>query len=111
MCSNPDVPFSDLEAQHKDFVMERVRKFFDYLETKKYKLHVRVFLSRYRGYTVCRACDGSRLRREARDIFVDDKNIAVLHCDTPSLREGLQSMPRSSCLQRGTTIFTPITST
>ncbi|MCH6584124.1 MAG: DsbA family protein, partial [Proteobacteria bacterium] len=52
------------------------RKFFDYLATKKYQLHVRVFLSRYRGYTLCPACDGSRLRQEARDIFVDDKNIA-----------------------------------
>ncbi len=71
-----DVPFRDLETQHREFVVKRVRKFFDYLETKKYKLHVRVFLSRYRGYTVCRACDGSRLRVEARDIFVDDKNIA-----------------------------------
>ena len=46
-----------------------VREFFDYLETKKYKLHVRVFLSRYRGYTVCPDCQGSRLRQEARDIY------------------------------------------
>ena len=56
--------------------MQPVREFFDYLETKKYKLHVRVFLSRYRGYTVCPDCHGSRLRQEARDIYIDGKNIA-----------------------------------
>jgi len=42
-----------------------VRGFFDWLETKKYKLHVRVFLSKYRGYTLCPDCGGSRLRQEA----------------------------------------------
>ena len=56
--------------------MKAIRQFFDYLETKKYKLHVRVFLSRYRGYTVCPECKGSRLRQDARDIFIDGKNIA-----------------------------------
>jgi excinuclease ABC subunit A len=71
-----DVPFRDLPADDRSFVMSSIREFFDYLETKKYKLHVRVFLSRYRGYTVCPECEGSRLRREARDIFVDGKNIA-----------------------------------
>ena len=45
-----------------------VRGFFDYLERKKYKLHVRVFLSRYRGYSVCPDCGGLRLRREARQV-------------------------------------------
>ena len=49
--------------------------FFNYLETKKYKLHVRVFLSRYRGYTVCPDCKGTRLRAEARSVFVAGKNI------------------------------------
>src|SRR5438046_10595048 len=56
--------------------MNAVRESFEYLETKKYKLHVRVFLSRYRGYTVCPECGGSRLRQEARDIFINGKNIA-----------------------------------
>ena len=39
-----------------------VRGFFNHLERKKYKLHVRVFLSRYRGYSTCSACGGARLR-------------------------------------------------
>jgi excinuclease ABC subunit A len=71
-----DVPFRALSSEERAFVMNAVREFFDYLETKKYKLHVRVFLSRYRGYTVCPECGGSRLRQEARDIFINDKNIA-----------------------------------
>jgi len=39
-----------------------VRGFFQHLERKKYKLHVRVFLSRYRGYSQCSECGGTRLR-------------------------------------------------
>jgi excinuclease ABC subunit A len=75
-----DVPFRTLEADENAFVLDEVRKFFDYLETRKYKLHVRVFLSRYRGFSVCPDCNGSRLRQEARNIFIDSadgaKNIA-----------------------------------
>ena len=71
-----DKPFRDLSTDERTFVMNAIREFFDYLETKKYKLHVRVFLSRYRGYTVCPECGGSRLRQEARDIFINGKNIA-----------------------------------
>ncbi|PYS68199.1 MAG: excinuclease ABC subunit A, partial [Acidobacteria bacterium] len=47
-----------------------VRGFFEWMETKKYKLHVRVFLSKYRGYTICPDCGGGRLRQEARDVKV-----------------------------------------
>ncbi len=53
-----------------------VRGFFDWLDTKKYKLHVRVFLSKYRGYTRCPDCDGSRLRQEARDVRVGNRTLA-----------------------------------
>jgi excinuclease ABC subunit A len=71
-----EIPFRDLSADERGFVINCIREFFDYLETKKYKLHVRVFLSRYRGYTVCPDCEGSRLRQEARYIFIGGKNIA-----------------------------------
>ena len=81
-----DVPFRDLSADERSFVVKSIREFFDYLETKKYKLHVRVFLSRYRGYTVCPECDGSRLRQEARDIFIAGKNIA--HVCRMTIQEG-----------------------
>ena len=46
-----------------------MRGFFQYLERKKYKLHVRVFLSRYRGYSLCSGCGGTRLRVEAGQVF------------------------------------------
>jgi excinuclease ABC subunit A len=52
-----------------------VRGFFNHLEKKKYKLHVRVFLSRYRGYSLCPECGGSRLRLEARQVRIQGRNI------------------------------------
>jgi excinuclease ABC subunit A len=54
---------------------EGVRGFFAWLERKKYKVHVRVFLSRYRGYQTCPDCGGARLRREARDVRVGGRTI------------------------------------
>ncbi|MGC6460050.1 MAG: excinuclease ABC subunit UvrA [Akkermansiaceae bacterium] len=42
-----------------------IQGFFDWLETKAYKMHVRVFLSRYRAYTICPDCQGSRLQSQA----------------------------------------------
>ena len=42
-----------------------VQRFFDWLETKAYKMHIRVLLSRYRAYTPCAACDGARLKPES----------------------------------------------
>ncbi|HEX8709222.1 MAG TPA: excinuclease ABC subunit UvrA [Pyrinomonadaceae bacterium] len=71
-----DVPYIQLPRADQRAVIEGkghwggVRGFFDWLETKKYKLHVRVFLSKYRGYTLCPDCHGGRLRQEARDVRV-----------------------------------------
>jgi excinuclease ABC subunit A len=75
------IPFRQLTRdQQKTIVQGRngfdgVKGFFDWLETKKYKLHVRVFLSKYRGYTLCPDCGGSRLRLEARLIRVSGKTL------------------------------------
>jgi excinuclease ABC subunit A len=55
-----------------------VKGFFNYLERKKYKLHVRVFLSRYRGYALCPDCGGTRLRPEARAVRVAGKSITEI---------------------------------
>ena len=52
-----------------------IRGFFRVLDTKKYKLHVRVFLSKYRGYAPCPDCRGQRLRAEARAVLLQEKNI------------------------------------
>jgi excinuclease ABC subunit A len=54
---------------------EGITGFFKYLERKKYKLHVRVFLSRFRGYATCLECGGTRLRAEARAVRVAGKSI------------------------------------
>ena len=76
-----DVPWSELTDAEKEFVIEGneefdgIRGFFRWLERKKYKVHVRVFLSRYRGYLTCPDCGGARLRREARDVRVADQTI------------------------------------
>jgi len=76
-----DVPWLDLDEEHKNLVLNGegrfpgVRGFFNYLERKKYKLHVRVFLSRYRGYSLCPSCNGSRLRLEARQVKINRRNI------------------------------------
>ena len=52
-----------------------VKGFFTWLERKKYKLHVRVFLSRYRGYATCSECNGTRLRPEACAVRVAGRAI------------------------------------
>ncbi|HJZ69345.1 MAG TPA: excinuclease ABC subunit UvrA, partial [Blastocatellia bacterium] len=75
------VPFRQLtREQQKTIVQGRngfdgVMGFFDWLDTKKYKLHVRVFLSKYRGYTLCPDCGGSRLRLEARLVQIGWKTL------------------------------------
>lgn len=72
-----NIPFADLNQAEQDFVMESVRDFFEkVVEPKKYKVHVRVFMARYRGYTICRDCHGSRLRQEARNVRVGGKIIS-----------------------------------
>ncbi len=52
-----------------------IRGFFQMLEQKAHKIQARVFLSRYRGYTRCPACGGSRLRTSARQVFVGGRSI------------------------------------
>ena len=76
-----DVPWFELAAEHQKLIIAGegrfggVRGFFQHLERKKYKLHVRVFLSRYRGYSLCSTCGGTRLRPEARQVKIDGKDI------------------------------------
>lgn len=75
------VPFADLSDEAKRVIFEGkrgwrgVRGFFTWLETKKYKLHVRVFMAKYRGYTKCPECKGGRLRKEAQAVRVGGKNL------------------------------------
>ncbi|MBW7859953.1 MAG: excinuclease ABC subunit UvrA [Rhodocyclaceae bacterium] len=77
-----DIPVRDLPPAHRHWLLEGddswkswesswprkwygVRRFFEWLETKAYKMHIRVLLSRYRSYTECPACHGARLKPEA----------------------------------------------
>ena len=76
-----DVPWRDLTREQQQLVMEGeerfpgIQGFFAWLERKKYKLHIRVFLSRYRGYAKCPECGGARLRRDALQVKLEGKNI------------------------------------
>ncbi|MBL8268252.1 excinuclease ABC subunit UvrA, partial [Steroidobacter sp.] len=71
-----DVPWRDLTEAQRQWVLEGegswedkvwygVRRFFAWMETKSYKMHIRVLLSKYRAYTPCTACDGARLKTDA----------------------------------------------
>ncbi len=71
-----NVPVYDLREDELAVLHHEIREFFREVERKKYKVHVRVFLSRYRGYTLCPDCGGSRLRAEALWIRVGGKNLA-----------------------------------
>jgi len=79
-----DVPFAELSHAHQRWVIDGdedygiddehrwprlwygVKGYFRWLETKSYKMHVRVLLSRYRAYTKCPECDGQRLNKDAQ---------------------------------------------
>ncbi len=82
-----DIPWYDLTPAHQRFIEEGngsfpgIRGFFATLDRKKYKLHVRVFLSKYRGYALCPDCRGQRLRAEARAVLIQNQNI----CETSAL--------------------------
>ena len=82
-----DVAWYDLTDEQRVFMEEGrgswagIRGFFAELERKKYKLHVRVFLSKYRGYATCPECRGQRLRAEARAVLLEGRNI----CEVCSL--------------------------
>jgi len=71
-----DVPFRDMSKKDKAWVIEGegewvpnvwygVDRFFQWLETKSYRMHIRVLLSKYRSYDACLQCDGARLKTES----------------------------------------------
>jgi len=90
-----DVPFKQLNAVQRYWVLEGedvwqswkkswpgtwygVRRFFKWLESKAYKMHIRVLLSKYRAYTECTSCKGTRLKPEALLWKLDGKSIHEL---------------------------------
>ena len=76
-----NVPFKSLSPEQVSLIKEGfkgfdgINGFFKHLETKTYKMGIRILLSKYRGYTTCAACRGSRLRREALQVQIDERSI------------------------------------
>src|SRR5213596_876472 len=92
-----NVPFEELPKADQDFVINGekrsgdytdddyendrwygVRGFFRWLESKTYKMHVRVLLSRYRAYTTCPSCNGGRFQPEALNYKISAKSAIPL---------------------------------
>jgi excinuclease ABC subunit A len=96
-----DTPWRDLDFAHRKWVIEGegdwtknvwygVRRFFAWLETKAYKMHIRVLLSRYRSYTECATCGGARLKPEALLWRLDAPRLDVPRID--ALRLGARGV-------------------
>lgn len=83
-----DKPYAKLSKKQKNAIYEGdgffcgVNGFFSYLERKKYKMHVRIFLSRYRSYIECPLCKGRRLKEEVLQVKVRGKDIAQISAMT-----------------------------
>jgi len=93
-------PFDDLQSHHKEILLNGkdefigLKGFFDWMEGKRYKVHYRVFLSKYRAYAPCPACHHTRLKEEALYVRFAGKNIAQLS-DMPvsDLQEFFKNIP------------------
>ena len=77
-------PYKDLTKEEQNILWDGkgkckgINQFFDFLETKKYKIQARVLIARYRGKTLCNECNGSRLRKETNYIKINNKNISEI---------------------------------
>ena len=77
-------PYFELTDKQKEVLwggnqfFEGINQFFEFLESKSYKIQNRVMLSRYRGKTKCKTCNGKRLRQEANYVKVGDTTITDL---------------------------------
>ena len=77
-------PFAELLPDQKDILLNGkgefigLKGFFDWMEGKRYKIHYRVFLSKYRAYTPCPTCQNTRLKEEALNVRLAGKHIAQL---------------------------------
>ena len=80
-----DVPFEQLSEAHQDYIINGYRRFegirgwFRWLETKTYRMHIRIFLAKYRSYVPCASCQGTRLKLESLLTRIDGKDIAQIY--------------------------------
>ncbi len=95
-------PVNELRPDEVAVLHAAIQDYFKEVEKKKYKVHVRVFISRYRGYTLCPDCGGSRLRQEALYIRVGGKTMAeVVHLNIAQAKDffdGLQLTPEETAI-------------
>ena len=74
-------PYFDLSEREKKIVWEGagsfkgINSFLSYLERKSYKIQFRIIASRYKGKTLCSACEGSGIREEAKNVKINNKNL------------------------------------
>ena len=79
-----DIPYAKLKKKHLKLIQHGVAErdfggldgFFAWLERKKYKMHVRIFASRFKSYRTCEQCGGQRLKPEALAYRIGDKTVA-----------------------------------
>ncbi|HYS55123.1 MAG TPA: excinuclease ABC subunit UvrA [Thermoanaerobaculia bacterium] len=97
-----DVPIADLTPAERDLLYKGrgkwygIKGFFEWLETKKYKIHVRVKLAKYRSYEPCPQCHGSRLKAAADYVRFRDRTIADLFAmDVKTARHFWEYLPMS----------------
>jgi excinuclease ABC subunit A len=95
-----DVPINELTPAEWDLVYNGrskwygIKGFFEWLETKKYKIHVRVKLAKYRSYEPCPECHGSRLKTAASNVKFRDLSVADLFgMDVKSARRFWEYLP------------------
>ncbi len=104
-----DTPWRDLTEAQRRWVLDGegewtknvwygVKRFFAWLETKAYKMHIRVLLSRYRSYTECTACAGARLKPDALLWRLGDPSVNI---------RDLMLMPIERCAQFFATLELP----
>jgi excinuclease ABC subunit A len=112
-----DVPFSALSETQVAVIRDGckspryggMKEFFEWVEKRKYKMHHRVFLSRWRSSSTCSACAGKRLRPEALAVTLGDRNFAEwMSCEVGEMRRAIaklaltpfqQSVCRTALLQ------------
>ncbi len=95
-----DVPFAELKPKQKRDIIEGtrsyygVRGFFRWLESRTYKMPVRVFLARYRSYDVCQACNGTRFKPQTLLYRLDGLDIARVYAlDVGRALDFFKSLP------------------
>jgi excinuclease ABC subunit A len=103
-----DTPWKDLDAETRRWVIDGegpwdskswygVKEYFDFLESKSYKMHIRIMLSKYRSYDVCPSCHGARLKDEVFDFRLGTKQQADAVLDPAKrYRSSVVSMPDAS---------------